>query len=63
MQFVKIFDKETAQELIESGFSYMLEKQNNQDVYVFPMDSKLMSLFQTKFSVQPEFACETKLRF
>lgn len=59
--FLKLLDKELAEQLKASGFLYVIEKQNKQDIYVFPLDSKLVKLI-TSLGVQ-EFVCESKLRF
>lgn len=62
MSFIKILDKKTAEELISSGFSYMKENYNNQEIYVFQNTSELMELIKSLFS-KSGFVCESKLRF
>lgn len=62
VQFIKIFDKKTAEQLLNSGFSYVKEQENKSDVYVFPLDSDLLELFQSMYN-DKEFVCENKLRF
>lgn len=60
--FIKVLDKKTADQLMSVGFSYMTEKFNNQDIYVFPRTSELMELLKSLFS-DNGFVCESKLRF
>lgn len=60
-QFLKILDQKLAEQLKASGFLYVKEQENKKDVYVFPLDSKLVKLINS-LNVD-EFVCESKLRF
>lgn len=60
--FIKIFDEKTAEQLNSVGFSYIREKYNNQDVYVFPQTTELIESLNQLFNVV-SFVCESKLRF
>lgn len=60
--FIKILDEETAQVLYKSGFSYIIEKQNQQDVYVFSISPELLQVLNLKFANTP-VVMENKLRF
>ena len=62
VEFIKIVDEEIAKYLILSGFSYMLEQQNKQAVYVFVANQDLLHALNDKFSKR-EFVCDNKLRF
>lgn len=60
--FVKVINKETADQLASVGFSYVIEKYNNQDIYVFPRTTELMDLLRQLFS-DDGVVYESKLRF
>lgn len=60
--FIKILDEKTAQVLCRSGFSYIMEKQNQQDVYVFSISPELLQILNLKFADTP-VVMENKLRF
>lgn len=60
--FIKILDEKTAQVLYRSGFSYAKEKQNKQDVYVFPVSPEILQVLNLKFADTP-VVMENKLRF
>lgn len=59
---IKILDKETAEVLYRSGFSYAKEKLNKEDIYVFVMSPELLKIISLKFSDTP-IIMENKLRF
>ncbi len=59
---IKILDKEAAEVLYRSGFSYVKEKLNKKDIYVFVMSPELLKIISLKFSDTP-IIMENKLRF
>lgn len=63
--FIKILDKEVAQQLIKSGFSYVIEKINNEEVYVFTADDKLISELHSNFAKgsSGDYIIDNKLHF
>lgn len=60
--FIKILDEETANKLKASGFSYMKERSNNKEIFIFAATQELMKVLSSQFS-NPVFVCESKLRF
>lgn len=61
-QFIKILDIETANKLKASGFSYMKEKSNNKDIFIFAATQDLLKVLSSQFD-NSQFVCENKLRF
>lgn len=64
--FLKFMDKEFADQLMDSGFFYTLEKiNNNQEVYVFEATDELMDFVYAKQMQFTELCCVTDdtLRF
>lgn len=60
-KFIKILDKKTADMLIKSGFSYLKEKTNNENVYVFIITDDLVNSLSQIITVN--YVVENKLHF
>lgn len=64
--FLKTLDKDFAEELSSLGYEYIIEKTNNEIVYVFILSisekESLMSLLQGKFN-NIEYVFENTLSF
>lgn len=63
--FIKILNKEVAQQLVQSGFSYVIERINNEEVYVFTADEKLIAELHSNFSknANKDYIIDNKLHF
>lgn len=66
-KFIKIIDKNFADILCSNGFTYALEQNDKQTIYVFPFDSKLCELIKSTMGVAygegGQIVCESTLRF
>lgn len=59
---IKVINPDKANYLVELGFSYIKEKINNQDVYVFTNNNEVLKHLQSNFD-KCDFLVENTLRF
>jgi len=61
-KLIKVINPNKANDLVALGFSYIKEKINNQDVYVFTESSEILKHLQSNFD-KCDFMVENTLRF
>lgn len=60
---LKVVNPKLAKKLADLGFVYMLEKYNNQDVYVFQANTDLVKFLNYSNCSNSDFYCSKKLTF